>query len=73
MFEGDKYWQGIKVTEGEFFAWEPDSTYIRNPTFFEVLNILAIFVSFISSNVSLAFLHLPVTKIKEDIFFIFKS
>lgn len=35
VFEGDKHWQGIKVTEGEFFAWEPDSTYIRNPTFFE--------------------------------------
>ncbi len=35
VFEGDKHWQEIKVTEGEFFAWEPDSTYIRNPTFFE--------------------------------------
>lgn len=35
VFEGDKYWQAIKITEGEFFAWEPDSTYIRNPTFFE--------------------------------------
>lgn len=35
VFEGDKHWQGIKVTEGEYFAWEPDSTYIRNPTFFE--------------------------------------
>jgi len=35
VFLGDKHWQEIKVTEGEFFSWEPDSTYIRNPTFFE--------------------------------------
>ncbi len=38
VFEGDKHWQAIKVTEGEFFSWEPDSTYIRNPTFFENIN-----------------------------------
>ncbi|MBC7538370.1 MAG: aconitate hydratase AcnA [Bacteriovorax sp.] len=38
VFDGDKYWQAIKITEGEFFDWEPNSTYIRNPTFFE--NIL---------------------------------
>lgn len=38
VFEGDAHWQAIKVTEGEFFAWEPDSTYIRNPTFFENIN-----------------------------------
>jgi aconitate hydratase len=35
VFEGDKHWQSIKTTEGDFFSWEPDSTYIRNPTFFE--------------------------------------
>lgn len=35
VFDGDSHWQAIKVSEGEFFAWEPDSTYIRNPTFFE--------------------------------------
>jgi aconitate hydratase len=35
VFDGDKYWQAIKTTEGDFYAWEPDSTYIRNPTFFE--------------------------------------
>ena len=35
VFDGDAHWQSIKVTEGEFYAWEPDSTYIRNPTFFE--------------------------------------
>jgi aconitate hydratase len=35
VFEGDKFWQAIKTSEGDFFAWEPESTYIRNPTFFE--------------------------------------
>lgn len=35
VFNGDKFWQAIKITEGEFFDWEPNSTYIRNPTFFE--------------------------------------
>jgi len=35
VFDGDKYWQAIKTTEGDFYAWEPESTYIRNPTFFE--------------------------------------
>lgn len=38
VFDGDKHWQAIKTTEGDFFAWEPESTYIRNPTFFENIN-----------------------------------
>jgi aconitate hydratase len=35
VFDGDAHWQAIKTSEGDFFAWEPNSTYIRNPTFFE--------------------------------------
>ena len=35
VFDGDSHWQAIKTSVGEFFDWEPDSTYIRNPTFFE--------------------------------------
>lgn len=35
VFLGDAHWQAIKTSEGEFFDWEPNSTYIRNPTFFE--------------------------------------
>ncbi len=35
VFDGDAHWQSIKITEGEFYAWEPESTYIRNPTFFQ--------------------------------------
>lgn len=35
VFDGDSHWQAIKTTEGAFFDWEPNSTYIRNPTFFQ--------------------------------------
>ncbi|MDD4973992.1 MAG: aconitate hydratase AcnA, partial [Bacteriovorax sp.] len=35
VFDGDVHWQAIKTSVGESFDWEPDSTYIRNPTFFE--------------------------------------
>jgi aconitate hydratase len=35
VFDGDSHWQAIKTSTGEFFDWEPNSTYIRNPTFFE--------------------------------------
>ena len=38
VFDGDEHWKAINVKEGEFFSWEPDSTYIRNPTFFENIN-----------------------------------
>jgi aconitate hydratase len=35
VFEGDEHWDSIDATKGEMFAWEPDSTYIRNPPYFE--------------------------------------
>ena len=34
-FEGDEHWKAISVAEGETFAWEPSSTYVRRPTFLE--------------------------------------
>ena len=36
-FDGDARWQAIDVAEGETFAWVPDSTYVRRPTFLEGL------------------------------------
>ena len=30
VFEGDERWQALPVPEGERFAWDADSTYIRN-------------------------------------------
>jgi aconitate hydratase len=37
VFSGDARWRELPTPEGDLFAWEPDSTYIRNPPFFEGL------------------------------------
>jgi len=34
VFEGDKRWKSMPLPEGEFFAWDPDSTYVREAPFF---------------------------------------
>jgi len=35
VFAGDEYWQQVPVAEGETFSWQDDSTYVKNPPFFE--------------------------------------
>jgi aconitate hydratase len=35
VFKGDATWQGMKVPEGDLYAWDDKSTYIKNPPFFE--------------------------------------
>jgi aconitate hydratase len=35
VFTGDDTWRGLPVPEGELFAWDPNSTYVRLPTYFE--------------------------------------
>jgi aconitate hydratase len=35
VFEGDALWRDLPVPTGDRFAWEADSTYIRNPPFLE--------------------------------------
>jgi aconitate hydratase A / 2-methylisocitrate dehydratase len=35
IFDGDEHWRGLPVPSGELFDWDPDSTYVREPTFFE--------------------------------------
>jgi aconitate hydratase len=37
VFEGDERWASLEVPGGERFAWDPDSTYVRQPPFFEGL------------------------------------
>jgi aconitate hydratase len=39
VFAGDARWRSLGVPIGDRFAWEPDSTYIRNPPFFDGLAI----------------------------------
>ena len=35
VFGGDHYWKAVEVTEAETFAWNPGSTYVQNPPYFE--------------------------------------
>ncbi|MEQ1911865.1 MAG: aconitate hydratase AcnA, partial [Vicinamibacterales bacterium] len=35
VFHGDERWRQLEVPTGDRFAWEPDSTYVRNPPFLE--------------------------------------
>jgi aconitate hydratase len=37
VYAGDERWNGLDVPTGDRFAWEPDSTYVRNPPYFEGL------------------------------------
>jgi aconitate hydratase len=39
VFEGDQRWRSLAVPKGERFNWAEDSTYIRNPPFFEGLTL----------------------------------
>jgi aconitate hydratase len=35
VYKGDEHWAGIKVPAGQLYAWEPTSTYVKNPPYFE--------------------------------------
>jgi aconitate hydratase len=35
VFTGDEAWRSLEVPEGELFAWEPGSTYVRRPPYFD--------------------------------------
>ena len=35
VFDGDERWNGLDVPTGDRFAWNDDSTYVRNPPYFE--------------------------------------
>ena len=35
VFEGDENWQGLDTPTGQNFEWQPDSTYVRNPPYFD--------------------------------------
>ena len=38
VFAGDERWNSLAVPEGDRFAWDADSTYVRLPPFFEGLS-----------------------------------
>jgi aconitate hydratase A / 2-methylisocitrate dehydratase len=35
VFTGDPAWRELPVPEGELFEWDPESTYVRQPPYFE--------------------------------------
>ncbi|MFB3916768.1 MAG: aconitate hydratase AcnA [Terriglobales bacterium] len=35
VYAGDERWQSLKVPQGETFAWDPSSTYVKHPPYFE--------------------------------------
>ena len=39
VFEGPKQWRSIETSEGETFEWDPSSTYVAYPPFFEDMQV----------------------------------
>ncbi|HAU0828570.1 TPA: aconitate hydratase AcnA [Legionella pneumophila] len=39
VFKGDTHWQAIQTSSGQTYEWNPDSTYIQHPPFFENLSL----------------------------------
>jgi len=35
VFKGDLQWQSLAVPEGDLYQWEPNSTYVKHPPYFE--------------------------------------
>jgi aconitate hydratase len=74
VFAGDTRWQTLPTPEGETFSWDPESTYVRKPPYFEGMAAQPPPVSDISGARVLALLgdsvttdHIsPAGAIKED-------
>ncbi len=39
VLKGDEYWQSLEAPTGEIFQWDPDSTYVRKPPYFDGFTI----------------------------------
>ncbi|HEU4792910.1 MAG TPA: aconitate hydratase, partial [Nitrolancea sp.] len=39
VFSGDSFWQALPVPEGDLYRWDPDSTYVQEPPFFQDLKL----------------------------------
>ncbi|HTV76929.1 MAG TPA: aconitate hydratase AcnA [Steroidobacteraceae bacterium] len=35
VFKGDANWSGISIPQGNVYAWDPGSTYVKNPPYFD--------------------------------------
>jgi aconitate hydratase len=61
VFDGDERWRSLPIPTGERFEWTDDSTYIRNPPFFEGITAEPTFPSDIKGARTLAVLGDSVT------------
>ena len=61
VFKGAKDWQELKVPTGDLYQWELDSTYIKQPPFFDAIEAKPSAVKDIDSARVLAFLGDSVT------------
>jgi aconitate hydratase len=41
VFEGDERWRALPIPQGDRYAWDPASTYVAKPPFFEGLSFTA--------------------------------
>jgi aconitate hydratase len=41
VFAGDENWNSLEVPTAQIYEWNPDSTYIRNPPYFEGMSLKA--------------------------------
>ncbi len=39
VFSGDSNWNSISSPEGEIYTWDPDSTYVKNPPYFDGMTL----------------------------------
>ena len=39
VFHGDDSWRGLPVPEGDRYAWDENSTYVKNPPFFDGMTL----------------------------------
>ncbi|WP_123918998.1 aconitate hydratase [Georgenia muralis] len=39
VFAGDERWRALETPEGDTFDWQPDSTYVRKPPYFEGMSV----------------------------------
>ena len=39
VFAGDEHWRNLPTPEGDTFAWNPESTYVRKPPYFEGMSL----------------------------------
>ena len=39
VFTGDEHWRALPIPEGDLYAWDNKSTYIKNPPYFEGMKV----------------------------------